>query len=299
MVSNPIRYESRYRLARAFMQHMEESDVALYLCEVQQGAREFVLTEKGSPRQLQLRTDAVLWHKENALNLMIKKLAPEVKYVGFFDADITFPQRNWVDEMWHELQLHNVIQMWQTCTDLCPKGTHMPGTSRGFVSQYRNTNQDVKRYQAWHPGFAWAWRRDVLEAMGGLIDVSIIGGADRTMALALINRVSESGDCLVGSKSYQDHMLAWQARAEKLVRRNVGYAKLRIEHAFHGRKKQRAYESRYKILADAHYDPRIDLERDENGLYKLVDHGNERDIKLRDGLLGYLSARNEDSIDLE
>lgn len=304
MVSNPVRYASRYRLAEVFKKHIAASGVPLYICEVQHGDREFAVTSDTDPHHLQLRTTSVLWHKENALNLVLAKLPPEVKYVAILDADIAFQHyhpgddQSWVREMWHQLQMHEVVQLWQNAIDMGPSGEAL-AIHRGFVSQYRNNNQTVKKYAAWHPGFGWAWRVDTLRAMGGLIDVSVVGGADRTMALAMINRVGESGDVTVGTQAYRDHMTAWQHKAERLVRRNVGYVQGTIFHSWHGRKQQRGYETRYKILVDAGFDPRVDLRRDANGLYRLVDHGTERDVEFRDALLGYLSSRNEDSVDLE
>jgi hypothetical protein len=47
----------------------------LYTAEVAFGERHFEVTEAGNPRHLQLRTTSEIWHKENALNLLIQRLA--------------------------------------------------------------------------------------------------------------------------------------------------------------------------------------------------------------------------------
>ncbi len=39
------------------------------------------MTQAGNPRHLQLRTAHEIWHKENALNLMIQRLPAPTKYI--------------------------------------------------------------------------------------------------------------------------------------------------------------------------------------------------------------------------
>ena len=64
----------------------------------------------------------------------------------------------------------------------------------------------------------------------------------------------------------------WQARALKL-RGDLGYVAGTVLHHWHGRKAAGKYWDRCKILTDTQFDPSVDLKRDWQGLYQLVDHG--------------------------
>jgi hypothetical protein len=152
------------------------------------------------------------------------------------------------------------------------------------------------RVNMWHPGFAWAMRREAFDILGGLIDFGILGAGDNHMARALVGKVRHSYHHDI-TPGYRKMLHEWQDRAEKYIRRNVGYVDGVILHNWHGKKKDRRYRDRWKILVDNKYNPRNDIKRDWQGLYQLVDDGTPRFIELRDNIRSYFRARNEDSID--
>jgi hypothetical protein len=142
----------------------------------------------------------------------------------------------------------------------------------------------------WHPGFAWAAKKAALEKVGMLMDHAILGSADWHMASALVGQVHRS--LYSGySPAYVQLCKQWQENAEAHVQRNVGYMPGLVNHLFHGAKKNRSYSQRWKFLAQAGYDPNLDLKRDWQGLYQLT----ERSILLRDGIRQYARMRDEDS----
>ena len=147
----------------------------------------------------------------------------------------------------------------------------------------------------WHPGYAWAVRRDAYVALGGLMDFCVLGSADRHMAMGLVGKGGLSVHRKVG-EAYRKRVLAWQERAEAHVRRNVNYVPGLITHWWHGKKRDRRYVERWQILAEHGFDPDLDLRRDwsQHGLLEL----GTRSPGLRDGIRKYLRARNEDSLDV-
>lgn len=145
----------------------------------------------------------------------------------------------------------------------------------------------------WHPGFAWAMRREAWNQLGGLIDFAILGAADNHMAKALIGDAQTSYHQGV-SQSYKDSVLRWQDRAEKYVRRNVGFVEGTILHHYHGSKVKRRYRDRWKILVETGFDPYKDIKPDWQGLWQLEDHGDPHSIMLRDRLREYFHQRDED-----
>jgi hypothetical protein len=303
MISNPVRYKSRYTLYRQFKQHMEDAGVNFWTCELAFGARPFAITEAGDPHALQLRTSTELWHKENALNKMVERLPPDWKYVAFVDADIAFDNWRgpdaWYLETLHALQHHQIVQLFQTAIDYDPKGNVIKGgVHTGFAYAYVSGMKYGSSYTHWHPGFAWAMRRSAWDAMGGLIDFGVLGAADNHMAHAWIGRVLEGVNKDV-SKAYTDRLLMYQEQCERYIRRDIGYVHGTIRHYWHGKKKDRKYWDRWKILTETKFDPNADMKRDWQGLWQLCDHGDARSIILRDKIREYFRARNEDSIDLE
>ncbi len=296
MVSNPVRFHRRYGLFRQYQAEMEATpNVKLHTVEVAYGDRPFEVTEAGNPRHLQLRTRQELWHKENAINLGVRHLVPrEAKYIAWVDGDITFRNPEWAQETLHQLQHHPVVQPWQHVSDLGFEGDIM-GTFDSFCSLYRRGIQiqtnPSEPYKYGHSGFAWACTRAFWEQAGGLMDFPILGSADHHMAWAMVGEVHKSVHGMM-SEPFKRRCTEWQRRAYMLTKGNVGFVKGRIEHHFHGSKKNRQYRERWQLFIDHRFNPDSDLMYDQQGLLMLIGKpGLEQDI------MRYMRHRNEDSID--
>jgi hypothetical protein len=295
VISNPVRYQSRYDLYFDFMRHMHESGVKVMTVELQLGERQFQVTHENNPMHIQLRTNDEIWHKENMINIGISKLPSSWKYCAWIDCDIAFvSNKDWALETVQQLQHYQFVQMFQNAIDLGPKG-ELIQSHNGFMWSYLDGKPFGKGYTHWHPGFAWAARREAINHVGGLLDIGILGSGDHHMALSMIGRADVSFPSQFGySSEYVRHIMRWQSRCEKLIKRNVGYVSGTIVHHWHGRKKDRRYRERWQILIENNYDPEIDLKRDAQGLYSLASDN----IALRDDIRQYFRVRNEDSIDI-
>lgn len=321
MVSNPVRFSSRYRLYRRFARQMAHAKVNFWTVEVQTGDRPFAITDACNPRHIQLRHKTELWIKERALNIGISRLPDDWETVAWIDADIEFVQKNWgidqdiheevfhehhdwVTETLHQLQIYKVIQLFETAADLGPRG-EIFGVYNSFMSEYikngavfhEKRKDDCGRYYTeTHSGYAWAARREAIDAMGGLLDRSILGAGDRAMALALVGKAETSvhPDC---HSEYKNYIMQFQEHCEKGIRRDVGYLPGSIVHYWHGSKKSRKYWERWKILVDNHFKPYHDIKPNGFGIYELHDDHTARFRRLRDGIRAYFRERNEDGID--
>lgn len=299
VVSNPVRYKSRYDLFQKFKAKMDCAKVNLLVVELALGDRPFEITEKDNPHHVQVKAWDEIWHKENLINLGISRLPPDWEYVAWIDADIEFMRHDWAEETVHMLQHNMVIQMFQNAVDLGPDGevlktfdsfmwswvTHQP-------HPYSKRNHSGN-YPHWHPGFAWAARREAIDHLGGLIDFAVLGAADHHMAWALVGKVVENSPKKI-SESYKKHLEIWQERASTHIRQDVGYMAGTIFHHWHGKKSDRKYVERWQILFKNNFDPELDLKRDWQGLYILT-HKGER---MRNDIREYFRQRNEDSIDV-
>jgi hypothetical protein len=293
-VFNPHRYNSRIRLYREFEKYVNDAGAKLFTVELAFGRRDFLVTSPDDPLDLQLRTNSELWHKERMLNLGIQRLPEDWKYVAWIDADITFARPDWACETTHLLQHFPVIQMFSQAVDLTPKHEVLKTHVGMIYSYYENLMDDpTQRYDKFHPGFAWAARREALNDLGGLFDTAILGSADRHMALSLLEKVENSYPPDISS-GYTEQLMMWQDRCKKYIKKNVGYMPGTILHSWHGKKVDRRYKDRWKILVKHGYDPEFDLKLNTQGLY----HFTERSPGLEQDIRKYFQARNEDSIDL-
>jgi hypothetical protein len=292
VISNPVRYGSRYRLFKEFCERMaQESVVRLTTIELQQKNRPFV-----TDATIKLRTEHEIWYKENLINVAVRHLPTDWEYMAWIDADIKFLNESWASETIEQLQTYKIVQLWSHAVDLGPNEVTL-SVHKSFMYMYQNHMQYGPKYGYWHPGYAWACRRSTYKNIGGLIEFPIVGSADHHMALCFINR----GDECVPRKyvkkineNYVKKINIFQRRCEKYIKKDVGYVPGTICHYFHGDKKNRKYFERWEILTNNDYDPDVDIKHDENGLLQLEDCKPD----LRDDLRRYFRGRNEDSNDL-
>lgn len=291
-ISNPVRYHSRYALYKDFEKRMKDAGVILYTVELAFGDRPFEITQSDNPHHVQVRSFFELWHKENMLNLGIQRLPNDWEYVAWIDADIQFTHPNWVNETIEQLQHYMIVQMFSHSIDLDPNYAPMH-TYTGFVYNYYHKIKEIDNgYSKYfgHPGYAWAARREALDAVGGLIDEAILGAADMHMACALVGKATSSYNGLVHPE-YKNMCLRWQERANKFIKKDIGYVPGQINHFWHGAKADRRYQDRWKILVDNKFNPVTDIYPDSQGLIQL----NPDRIKLRDDVRKYFRSRFEDS----
>lgn len=311
IISNPVRYKSRYELYRKFKEMCDAGGVKLITVEQAFGERPFEVTERDNPMHLQVRSEDELWHKENMINLgihYVRQLDPDAKYVAWVDADISpmMPPKQWFTETWHALQHYKVVQMFEWSQDLDPNYNPLGDKQRGFLASYVASGYKLPDDSGYwkingytrhgHPGYAWAADMQTLTDLGNLIEEAILGAGDRHMALGLIGAMSQSIQAGVHA-NYRKLLMQWQERADRWIRRDVGYVPGTIYHFWHGKKLDRGYHDRWKILIENSFDPAVDIKRDSQGLL-VLETWSRRQQMLRDQIRSYFRSRNEDSIDV-
>lgn len=297
-IFNPWRYNSRIALYKNFVEYMrpfeERGEVELHTIEIAFRDRPFTVTDPNNCKHIQLRSEYELWLKECSINVAMQRLPQDWEYVAWIDADIQFARPDWAKEAVQLLQHYDWLQMFSQAIDLSPN-FEVIKQHQGIVSAWMDNkfNKTKTDYLNKHPGFAFCARRDALDKVGGLYDFSLLGAGDRNMVTALMGnyRISVPDGMSAG---YYESLDLWQSRADRWIKGNIGFMPGMIMHYWHGKKVDRKYVDRWKILARHQYDPELDVYRDTTGLYRLT----ERNLDFHYDLRNYFASRHEDSIDL-
>ena len=291
--SNPMRWDRRRELFHDFRREMSSApNVKLYVGELAYGQRPFEVTHQSRPQDLQYRSPAELWHKENLLNLVIGRFDPDWQYGAYVDGDFHFTRRDWALEAVHLLQHFDFVQLFSSYSDLSPDQRPMTVTP-SFAYNYAHKGLAPRTYRAGATGGAWAFRRSAFDAVGGLLDTCILGSGDWYMAFGLAGEPDDHPETRMCGRDYTRAIRAWQARAAGL-KQNFGYLENHAIHHFHGSKSRRDYGSRWKILMENDFNPYTDLFRDWQGVYQITPDKP----RLRDGIRKYFAGRNEDDLSL-
>jgi hypothetical protein len=298
-----MRWDTRLRHTKAFIDHMNASGVNLTLVETQYGDRPFELEGLSGFTHIKTRASTTAWSKESAINVGIHSLPHEAEYVAWIDADVEFRDRNWAAETVHALQMQPVVQPWSEAVDLGPKGEVMTvkgrqvQTSFGWVWRefgnvvdwWRNQQNNIP-YSYPHSGYAWASTMQWLNDVGGLLDFSGLGAGDHQMSLAMVGEVDKAIHGL-STPSYRAHVKAWAERAYRYTQGHVGFLHGRIEHQWHGEKSLRKYVERWDILNRYGFDPLTDVHRNRYGILELSNNKPE----MRRAFEQYFLQREEDA----
>jgi hypothetical protein len=285
---NPQRWDTRRQLFNNFRRDMAATaNAKLYVGELAYGERPFEVTNASHAGDFQFRTTTELWHKENLLNLIISRFPSDWQYGAYLDGDMHMTRRDWALEAIHLLQHYDFVQLFSSYQDLTADQRPL-GARAGFAYNYGTTGIVRRSYRDGAPGGGWAFRRSAFDAVGGLLDICILGSGDSWMAYGLAGEPNNHPET-ARSGAYADAILAWQQRAS-VIKKNFSYLDNHAIHYFHGSKMRRGYSTRWQILLDNKFDPRTDLFRDWQGIYQLTPDKPA----LRDAIRRYFASRNED-----
>jgi hypothetical protein len=300
VISNPVRFHSRYRLFRQWAKEMLGCEhVKLHVVESTFGDRhpECAPEFDGEYNYLHVRTKSEIWLKENLINLGVRHLLPQNwKYMAWIDCDVSFRNPMWALETIHQLQHYQIVQPWADAVDLAFDGTiHKHFKSFGYFRakhmKQSATASNPYHHPYGHTGFGWACTRYFYENVEKFLDFGILGSGDAHMAYACLGRVQETVNQKM-QPGYKHLANIWQSKAVHACGGMVGYVPGRIEHHFHGPKSRRQYANRWEILVKYKFDPMKDLRYDGQGVLKL-----KGKTSLEHAIMRYNRERMEDSIE--
>jgi hypothetical protein len=289
VISNPCLYARRYKLLKEFAERMKQDDnVNLFIVELLYGNQKFAVTDENNKNHLQIKTKVPMWHKENMINLGVKYLLPSSwKAFAWVDADLEFESASWALDTLKILNgCKDVVQVFSHCVNM-DKYENTMNTFSGFGYNYsKYNNHGTRSNDYWHPGYAWAITRKAYEKIGGLYDMSILGGGDYIMARSFINKWENTVFGLPGD--FSDRVLNFQEKAKTL---RLGYTPGVIRHHYHGSRKNRKYTGRLDILHKHSFSPTKHIQYDEFGILIPTTSFSK---SFKNGILNYFKERKED-----
>jgi hypothetical protein len=311
-------YEIRYKLFKEFAERMEknEPNVILYVVELAYGDQEYIVTDSENIRHLQLRTEIPLWHRENMVNLAIKKLLPSNwKAVAWIDADIEFENIHWAMDTLKILnKTRNIVQLFSHCSfivDECSvksnKAVRNVFTSFGYNNEKKYNYFKTNYYNHllnWDTGFGLACTRELYESFSIINDFPQFNYSSYILLHCINDQTYNI--LLPYFEKYNDYLIDFR---DKILKANtkLGYVPGVITHHYHGRIEHRLCESYFESLRDWEFVKDI-LNYDENGILIVNnDHYQTQDflnyfnqyVSKKNGRELILNDRNINSVNVK
>ena len=238
---------------------------------------DFQIKESADFMRIEAKPENLMWQKERMINLAIENLPPEYTNVAWIDADVIFEDKDWRYELEDRLDDYAFVQLFNTAQWLDASGN----PSHYFRSPFSPLRQGDLRH---HVGFAWAARREVVQAIGGLFDLHVAGNGDCFIYHALTGVPENdmgalSMDMVNGLPGFNYKF--WKYRNDVLRETNASVSCLsgNLKHLYHGSLASRKYSGRQQILIRNKFDPVDDLFVGDSGLYEWKDKENTREIQ--------------------
>jgi hypothetical protein len=240
---------------------------------------------------LVVNSNSYMFYKEQLLNKLEPLVPQQYTKLVMLDGDIMFDSPNWIDRVSGSLDTNDIIQPYDKACWLMPGNKTIRSWKYCYAhALIKKMKIDHTNLHAYHPGFAWAFRRKTFQDLGGFYPNAIIGYGDMLFTYNFF-RDSIPEFWIKETLKTQVTIEGWPAYHEnfKRVAPKVGLVEARALHLFHGLTTNRQYRTRYTKFAhllNKRWDDHIKYNKD--GLTEF------RDPALRPVLLSYFKDRNED-----
>lgn len=294
--ANPMRWNSRLRNYTNFQNRMIAAGVKLYVADISYDLYGYDVNSDYNITVRYFNSGSTMWHKENALNLLLRDV--QETNVAWLDADIAFTRPDWVEETECLLENYKMVQMFSHAINLNQYHEPEDAGHDGYIKQWFDSGKHIQPVGDIRTGLAWAASKETLIEMGKLMDFCIVGGADHHMIAGLIGETHKSFNWMereYALLNYTKKIHEWVENARKVVKPNkIGYMQGTVLHYYHGSHELRGYKTRHNILADNKFDPYRDIDKDIQGLYYFVESSKKRELQA--DIINFMHSRNEDYI---
>lgn len=281
-------YDMPVRNLRRFMRQMDRYKVPVYGVELYLKDTAPEMAGATNWRSIAVSRGAILWQKEALLNMAERMVPDRYSVIAPIDADVEFVNPNWVRDTMRAMDHHPIVQ---------PFATALWTDRRGNVDLRRPSvarlGLDMTNWTT-HPGFAWAFTREIYREMGAWYDVAPMGAGDTLLCVALQKKRlpdewMEKAYSYLGPKN-KGTFDQWAKKVRSaMVGKTVGYISGDLVHEWHGDRKNRRYGERAKWIKGL--DIRRHIRRTRAGYLKWT---LLAPTKLKNDMINYFSLRDED-----
>jgi len=281
---NPSNYRRPLKNLIYVMHTLKEQDIPCYVIECVFPRRKPQVPDA----DIVVHSETPMFYKEQLFNIMEKKVPEKYTKLVFMDGDIIFEAPDWVDKVSEALNNHEIIMPFEDACWLYPDNIAVRSKKKSLAWAIAN-KVEFKMFNAYHPGFAWAMRRDFFREIGGFFDKKFLGGGDVAMAATVVPGVTQKAlSNIYGQRAVADSYLEYYKRV-RAQDPKLGYLKFDAYHLFHGLTSGRRYSSRYnKIQHILKRGFESFTKLNEDGLYEFTDP------ELIEYAKNYFANRNED-----
>lgn len=289
---NPCGYLRPLENFHRFRAGIEAAGLTLHIAELAFDEDPWSLDE-GTLRIRGRRERNLLWQKERLLNLLLERLPSTTDAVAWIDADVLFLNPDWPSQVRDVLRTNCVSQLFADAYHLHPTGRLefiAPSVASAFVDcSKRSQSTNLLKY---HPGFAWAARRELI-ADNGFLDTVTTGGGDSLMLKGFTGR-SLHGLENAMSDRWRNDAAQWAGAVDARCEGTLGCVPGSILHLWHGSKENRRYVDRWGYLTRHAFTPSEDLRLDDSGLWAWSNSARLRKPEMIQAVSGYFAERRED-----
>lgn len=273
------------------MDHIGKQDIPLYVAELVFGEHPFV-TPSPPANVTRMRGRDILWHKERLLNILLAAIPKQFTKLAWVDADAIFTDVGWYDQASARLDSFPIVQLFERLEqrDNVGKFAREYVGLAAYVASGSPDPFNFGELPIW-PGVGWAANRTLLEKHG-LFDKMIVGGGDTLLSFAAFspdgNRQREHLDHLPDALTFA--WANWATGFHGDVQGRVGFVPGTVVQLGHGTRQNRRYMERLEILKRHRFDPSLDIEADEHGVWRWASDKPELHSDVRE----YFRLRHED-----
>jgi hypothetical protein len=294
---NPAGYERRRLNYGLFRKHLKPPLLTVELAfdgdfELGPGDAEILVRLSGGD---------VMWQKERLLNIAVEKLPPSCAKVAWLDCDVVFEDDDWVARATEQLEEFPLVQPFSHVHLMPPDwspGRRPPADcevvrSPAFLLAGGMLLSECFGPPSFNigaaPGYAWAARRDVFDAVD-LYDACIVGGGDSCIVRAAYGRFDDAVHQQLMNLRRRSHFLEWATLFHDVVRGQVTYVDGALRHLWHGSRADRRYKERLERLETYAFDPWADIAAGDKGAWRWSSAKPE----MHDYVRSYFASRRED-----
>lgn len=179
-----------------------------------------------------------MFHKERLCRLLEQQVPDKYKKIAFMDTDLFYDNINWYYQTSKLLDTYDVVQMFENAHWMNSKNTEKELTRKSVL--FMKEEEFNFKY---HPGFAWAFRREYYNDVG-FFDWAVSGSGDTLSSAKWLNKTLPLNFKSLPRPLHTEYINYFSKPNPKIT-----YLKdVNIYHLYHGSRANRQYSQRHEML---------------------------------------------------